>query len=361
MQRRSIALTACVGLILMLASHAALAQYTLTNLDSNQVGQARHSDPLLSNAWGLVHGPGTPWWISDNDTGWSTLYDGAGNLIQGLKVSIPTTGNGPASPKGANGPGAPSGIVFNGSNNFQVGGWPSIFLFATLDGTISGWAPQTNFNSAVIGVDNGANGANTGASYTGLAISSDNTRLYAANAANNTVEVYGADFKPVNLGKGKFTDPSVPAGFSVYGIQDINGDVYVTYASTTNGSGGVVDKYSEDGTLVLVNGKSLISGAPLNQAWGVAVAPPNFGKFSNAILVSNNTPAGTINAFTPGGHFIGTLEDTTGKAIKIDQLWSIQFGDGLPMGANGRANQLFFTAGPSNYAAGRFGVIAPAK
>lgn len=355
-QRRINALAVALGLVLVFATSAAMAQYTLTNLSSNQVGWAHHTDPLLVNAWGLVHGPGTPWWISDNDTGWSTLYDGAGHTIQQLKVLIPTTGNGPAA-TGANGPGSPTGIVFNGSQNFQVGGWPSVFLFATLDGTISGWAPQTNFNSAVIAVDNGAKGAKTGAVYTGLAISSDSTMLYAANAAKNTVEVYDANFNPVNLGAGAFTDANVPAGFGVYGIQDINGDVYVTYASAMGGSGGVVDKYSEDGKLV--NGKSLISGRPLSQPWGVALAPANFGKFSNAILVSNKTSAGTINAFTPGGQFMGTLTDANGKNIRIDQLWGISFGDGL--GSNGRANQLFFTAGPKNYAAGTFGVIAAMK
>ncbi len=359
-QRRNNALAVALGLALVFATSAAMAQYTLTNLSSNQVGQAHRTDPLLANGWGLVHAPGSPWWISDNSSGWSTLYDAAGNSIP-LRVSIPTTGNGPASSAGANGPGSPTGIVWNGSQGFQVGGWTSFFLFATLDGTISGWAPQTNRNSAMIAVDNGAKGAKKGASYTGLAISGDFTKLYAANNAKNTVEVYDQNFNLMNLGASAFTDPNVPTGFSVFGIEDVNGEVYVTYASTAGGNGGIVDKYSEDGTLELVNGKSLISGAPLNQPWGVAIAPPNFGKFSNAILVSNNTPGGTINAFAPGGQFLGTLEDANGKALRIDQLWGIGFGDGLPKGSNGRANQLFFAAGPHNFAAGTFGVIAPMK
>src|SRR5579864_1058644 len=167
MRYRSIALSLLMALPLMFVSSAAMAQYTLLNLDSNQIGKSLHPDPLMVNAWGLVHGPGTPWWVSDENSGWSTLYDGSGKA-QGLRVLIPTAGNGPASPTGGNGPGSPTGIVYNGSNEFQVGGWASIFLFATLDGTISGWTFQTNANEAVIAVDNSASKA----SYTGLAITS---------------------------------------------------------------------------------------------------------------------------------------------------------------------------------------------
>ncbi len=144
MQRRTFAL-ACLGLAMMMVSSMALAQYKLKNLDSNQVKQAGHDDPLIVNAWGMVHAPGSPWWVSDAGSGWSTLYDGQGN-IQSLKVLIPTAGNGPGSPSGLNGPGTPTGTVFNGSSDFQLGGWSTFFLFATLDGTISGWAPQTNLN-----------------------------------------------------------------------------------------------------------------------------------------------------------------------------------------------------------------------
>src|ERR1039458_5882278 len=160
MQRRTIVFAACLGLALIFVSNAALAQYQLTNLVSNQVGNARHADPLLVNAWGLTYGPGGPFWISDNGSGWSTLYNGKG-VAKSLQVVVP-------SQSGA-GPGSPTGIVFNGSpdaSEFQVQGWAAIFLFATLDGTISGWAPQSNPNAAIIAVDNSA----TGAVYTGLAI-----------------------------------------------------------------------------------------------------------------------------------------------------------------------------------------------
>ena len=164
MQRRRIVFTACLGLALVFVSNAALAQYQLTNLVSNQVVAAKHTDPLLVNAWGLTYGPGGPFWISDAASGWSTLYDGSG-IKQGFEVSVGS--------ESGQGPGSPTGIVFNGSQEFQVQGWASIFLFATLDGTISGWAPQSNPNQAIIAVDN----ASSGAIYTGLGFQNPPWRL----------------------------------------------------------------------------------------------------------------------------------------------------------------------------------------
>jgi len=349
MQRRTIALTLAVGLALMFVSSAAVAQYQLVNLSSNQVGQAHHVDPLLVNAWGLVHGPGTPWWISDNNSGWLTLYNGQGKTVQQLKVLVPTAGG--------NGPGLPTGIVFNGSQDFQVKGdeddpgvgqgpWPAIFLCATLDGTISGWAPQSNFNQAIVAVNNSSKGA----VYAGLAVTSKTSgnRLYAADMANNKVDVFDATFTLLK----SFTDATLPTGFAPFGISDINGLVYVTFASTTGGTGGFVDVFTEDGTFV----NTLIQGAALNQPWGIAAAPRNFGPLSNTLLISNNTNEGAINGFdSVSGKFVGTVKDSAGKAILIDQLWGIGFGGGSS--SNGAPNQLFFTAGPSGNQAGKFGLI----
>ena len=354
MRRRSIAFTSCLGLALMLVSSAALAQFRLTNLSSNQVKAARHDDPLLVNAWGLVHAPGSPWWISDNGSGWSTLYDGGGNA-QGLRVLIPTAGNGPQSPTGANGPGTPTGIVWSASTSgeFQVQGWPSIFLFATLDGTISGWTFQSNANQAILAVDNSSKKS----VYTGLAITNkpSGNFLYAADMANNKVDVYDGTFTLVT----SFTDPTLPSGFAPFGIRDINGLVYVTFASVAGGDGGFIDVFKEDGTPVSP-GKPLIQGFPLNQPWGIAVAPRNFGRLSNTLLISNNTDRGTINAFDGlTGQFVGRMREGNGKVIVIDQLWGIDFGDGT--GANGNTNELFFTAGPSGNLAGTFGVIQAEK
>jgi uncharacterized protein (TIGR03118 family) len=335
--QRTFAFTICLGLAVLLICSAAVAQYQLTNLVSNQVSAAKHIDPLLVNGWGLAYGPGGPFWLSDQGSGWSTLYDGKGNK-RSLTVLIPSA-------TGAF-PGQPTGIVFNGSQDFSVQGWPAIFLFATLDGTISGWAPQSNPNQAIIAVNNSA----TGAVYTALAITNkpSGNFLYATDLANNKVDVYDANFNLVT----SFTDSTLPAGNGPFGIQDINGLLYVAFAPTNEAPTGYVDIYQEDGTFV----RQLIAGNHLAQPWGFAVAPKNFGPLSNALLVSNNTDRGTINGYNlETGQFVGTVKDTNGKAIHIDQLWGIEFGGGTAK--NGRTNQLFFTAGPSDNLAGTFGVI----
>src|ERR1039458_8264110 len=220
MQRRRIAFTVCLSFALMFVSNAARAQYQLKNLVSNQVGAARHTDPLLVNAWGLTYGPGGPFWISDQGSGWSTLYDG-NRATQPLDVVIPSASG--------QGPGSPTGIVFNGSQEFQVQGWASIFLFATLDGTISGWAPQSNPNAAIIAV------TTPGAVYTGLAITSNPSGnfLFAADNANNKVDMFDANFNLVT----SFTDTTLPAGFAPFGIQDFGGLVYVSFASSSGAAG----------------------------------------------------------------------------------------------------------------------------
>jgi len=337
MQRHKIVFTICLGLVVLLVSNAALAQYQVTNLFSNQIGAAKHIDPLQVNGWGLVYGGKGPFWVSDQGSGWSTLYTGQG-VKEGLEVLIPSA-------TGA-GPGQPTGIVFNGSSDFQIGGWNSFFLFATLDGTISGWAPQTNPNDAIITVNN----SKSGSVFTGLAITNrpSGNLLYAADLANNVVDVYDGGFNLVN----SFTDPTLPMGYVPFGIQDINGLVYVAFAQADEAPGGYIDVFQEDGTFV----KTLAQGPPLNQPWGFAVAPKNFGPLSNALLVSNNTNSGTINGFNlQTGQFIGTVKDTNNKEIIIDQLWGIEFGGGSAN--NGKTNQLFFTAGPHNNLAGTFGLI----
>jgi uncharacterized protein (TIGR03118 family) len=338
MQRHKIAFTICLGLAVTLVSSAALAQYQLTNLDSNQAKTAKFMDPLQVNGWGLARSSGGPFWVSDQGSGWSTIYTGKG-VKQGLEVLIPSA-------TGA-GPGQPTGIVANGSSDFQIGGSDSHFLFATLDGSISGWAPGANPNDAIIVVNNSATGAN----YTGLAVTNrpSGNLLYAANLAQNVVEVYDGSFNLVN----SFTDTALPVGNVPFGIQDINGLVYVAFAQADESPGGYIDIFQEDGTFV----KTLAQGKPLNQPWGFAVAPKNFGALSNTLLVSNNTNSGTINAFNlETGQFVGTVKDTNGKDIVINQLWGIEFGGGAAN--NGRTNQLFFTAGPYNNLAGTFGVIS---
>jgi uncharacterized protein (TIGR03118 family) len=335
MLRRVFGPGTCLGLLLIFGASIAQAQYQVTNLDSNQGSVVKNPDPLLVNGWGITRGATTPFWVSDNGSGWSTIYNGAGKK-QPLEVSIPTAGG--------NGPGSPTGIVFNGSSDFQIQGAPAVFLFATLDGTISGWAPSVNLNSAIIAAKN------SGSVYTGLAITSNASGnfLFAVDNANAQVDVYDATFQWVK----SFTDTTIPAGFAPFGIQDFGGVLYVTFAATNGGPGGFVDLFAEDGTFL----KQVATGAPLNQPWGVAIAPRNFGSLSNTLLVSNNTNGGTINAFNAiTGQFVGTVKDTSGKPIVINQLWGIMFGGGAS--SNGALNELYFTAGPENNKAGLFGVI----
>jgi|CZKJ01.1.fsa_nt_gi uncharacterized protein (TIGR03118 family) len=330
---RTHVISAALGLLLVLSSSAALAQYQFTYLTSDLSGKAKHQDPLLKNAWGLAYSPGNPFWVSDEADGWSTLYDGMGNP-QSLQVIIP--------PATGSGPGTPTGIVYNGSTEFKIDTWTSVFLFATLDGTISGWS-DFNPSAALIGVKS------AGSSYTGLAITNHTSgnSLFAADAANNKVDIYDGNFNLI----GSFTDPSIPAGFAPFGIQDIGGQVYVSFASTSGAAGGYIDIFSETGTLV----KHFTHGKPLNQPWGFAVAPTNFGTFSKALLISNNTSTGSINAYNlTTGKLMGTLSNSSGKALSISGLWGLEFGGGSA--SNGQKNQLFFTAGPSD-TDGYFGVI----
>ncbi len=334
MEIRMAAIGGCVGLVLLMATTAARAQYQLTNIVSNQLNShATTIDPLLANPWGLARSAGSPWWLSDNDTGWSTLYTAAGTE-EALKVTIPTAGNGPAEAAGGNGPGTPTGIVANASKtDFQVSGAASSFIFATLDGTISAW-PGTNKNLATLVVDRSAEKA----SYTGLAITSNASGnfLYAADNSNNHVDMFDGNFNLVM----SFGDPAIPSTFAVFGVQDINGMVYVTYAVPNIGAGGYVDVFKENGTFV----KTLIQGLPLNQAWGVALAPSNFGPLSNTLLISNNSIDGAINGFNANtGKFVGTIRDQFGRPIILNNLWGVAFGGGATN--NGATNQLFVTVG----------------
>ena len=347
MHVRKTAVALCLGALLLMLSAPADAQYRLTNLVSNQVGEAPTIDPLLSNAWGLARSAASPWWVSDNNTGWSSIYEANGTQ-EPLKVLVPTAGNGPTSPTGLNGPGSPTGIVYNGSStDFQVEGKKASFIFATLDGTISAWASGVNGNMSTLVVDNSASKA----SYTGLAITSNPSHnyLYAADNTNNQIDMYDGTFKFVK----SFGDPSVPPTQSVFGIQDINGLLYVAYAVPNVGAGGFIDLFTEEGVFV----KTLIQGTILNQAWGIAAAPSNFGPLSNTLLVSNNSVNGTINAFDPTtGKFVGAIKDENGKVIVLNNLWGIAFGGGNS--TNGATNELFVTVGQGIGAAELAGTFA---
>ena len=357
----------------------ASAQYTRTDLVTNSGAGGTVQDFHLINGWGLVSTSTSPFWVSDNGTGFSTLYSisNAGGTVTatpaGLVVSIPSV---------AGGPGTPTGIVATelpaGSKAFTVSGVnpvtgkqasaSSIFIFATLDGTISGWNPAVGGISAT-GASTAtpaADRSSAGATYTGLAIAINDGQpfLYAADdGQNRRIDVFDSNFKLVESDPEAFVDSKIPKKFAPYGIQTITDaegieTIWVTYTALDKSQGGFVDSFTPAGVLKT---HFAVSG-PLHSPWGVALAPSDFGPMSNALLITNNTPHGRINAFDPkSGAFLGPLRDQSGKAIEIDDVWAIQFGQGGPAGANGNPNQLFFTAGNNNYGNGTFGVITFGK
>ena len=330
-----VALLACAG---AWAQDAGTNSYTLKNLVTNQ------TDPHLVNPWGLsrpasASAKENEWWISDQFTGLSTLYDANGSVVS-LVITIPSA-NGTAT-------GSPTGTVFNNNN----------FLFATLDGTISNWnantkpaAPGTacakcHVTSASIMVNNSA----AQAMYTGLTVAKNATSgaetYYAANN-NGGVEAYDTSFKPVTL-SGSFVDPNIPAAYKPFGIQAIGSRIYVTFYNGS--SGGYVDAFDTNGNLQL----SLAQGT-FSEPWGIAQAPAGFGEFSEALLVGN-TGSGLITAFNPTtGHLVGMLKNASGQKIMIPGLWGIEFGNGNA--ESGPTTTLYFNGG-GDYSTGVFGAIA---
>jgi uncharacterized protein (TIGR03118 family) len=352
-----------------------LAQYTRTDLVTNSGTGGSVADAHLVNAWGLVAATTSPFWVSDNGTGLSTLYsidntNGVTATPAGLVVSIPSVAGGAGTPTGIVAPETPKGVTaFTISGVNPITGVQasanSLFIFATLDGTISGWNPavggisSTGASTATL---TAANRSSVGAIYTGLAIATNNGNkfLYAADdGPNRRVDVFNSDFQLTDLGQNAFVDPKIPKKLAPYGIQTITAadgseTIWVTYTPLGKGQSGFVDAFTPAG--VLLSHLELKGVSPLHSPWGVALAPADFGPMSNALLIANNTPRGRINAFDPNtGAFLGPLRDASGKAIEIDDIWAIQFGQGG--GANGNANQLFFTAGNNNYGDGTFGVI----
>lgn len=368
--RTSLTLVAMVVLgALQLASAAPVSAdegdgggFLQTNLVSN-LGGAAHLDAHLKNPWGIVHGPTTPWWVSDNNGNVSTLYDQFGNLFPPapagpLVVNIPA----PGSTTG----GAPTGVVFNGTTDFVVTdgtkSGASLFIFATEDGTIAGWSPGVNRTQAFIAVDKSQiPNATNGAVYKGLAIATAATgqRLYATNFRAGTVDVYDAKWNPVTM-KNAFMDKRIPAGYAPFGIQAIGTSIYVTYALQNNvkhddlsgAHRGFVDVFNTNGKLL----KRLIRRGALNSPWGLALAPKGFGEFGGDLLVGNFGD-GRINAYdVRSGESEGTLRGANEKPIVIDGLWGLGFGNGATAGPTGT---LFFAAGINGETDGLFGSLVP--
>ena len=319
---------------------AAATSYSVTNLVSDLPGVAAHQDTDLVNAWGIAFNPNGFVWVANNGTGTSTLYDGHG-VKQSLTVSIPPGGGKPT--------GNPTGIVFSSSDNFQVSNGsangPSRFIFATESGQIAGWAPNVNFTNALV-----AKTSTDGAIYKGLALGANGSeqRLYATDFHNGKIDVYDQGFH-LTTAPGGFIDPNLPQGFAPFGIQNVNGDLYVTYAKQdadreddVKGAGlGFVDVFDPNGHLI----NRVASEGVLDAPWGIALAPSGFGPFSNALLVGNFGD-GTINAFDVKTHsFLGVLRNAQGDPLSIDGLWGLSFGNGI----NGQPiDTLFAAAGPSD-------------
>lgn len=319
---------------------------------------ASYVDPNLVNPWGVAYAPTGPFWVANTGTGTSTVYDGTGRPLppgSPLVVSIPQN---PVPPAG------PTGIVHNDTSSFQIpnggGGAPATFIFSNLDGSISAWNGSGDPTQAVQVVPPGD--ASRPAIYVALGIGSTggNTYLYAPNNITGQIDVFDSNFNPVTL-PGNFTDPNVPAGLVPFNVQNIDGLLYVTYAipgpAAINADLGLgaVSVFAPDGTYL----RTISTGGDLlTSPWGVALAPEDFGEFSNALLVANfHNEYGYILAYDfETGEALGALQNPDGSLIDIPSLWAILFGNG---GLGGDPNTLYFAAGLTNELHGLFGALRP--
>ena len=351
--RRFIALGAALGLLVLTAVPVAAGTPRPPNVYdwhifvSDQVGVGDTQDPNLVNGWGIVHGPTTPWWVANNGTDTSTLYDGTG-APRPLVVNVP---------------GAPTGTVFNGGTGFVVtsgmASGPARFLFAAEDGTISGWNPNVPAPGSTQAI---VAGWHSKSIYKGLAIASWDGAdyLYATDFHRGRVDVYDSTFKRLDW-KHAFRDTHLPKHYAPFGIQALNGMIFVTYARQDKaredeiaGTGkGFVSAFDARGHFL---GRVASHGA-LNAPWGLAWAPATgFGRFSGDLLVGN-FGNGRVNGYRwLKGHwkFDGTLRTADGKAIVVDGLWGIGFGNDA---AAGPSTSLYFAAGPDDESHGAFGAI----
>src|SRR5271156_1113615 len=309
------------------------AGYSQTNLVSNTAGVGTTTDPQLLNPWGISILTGQDFWIANNNSGTSTLYDAQGNK-NALVVTIPGASK---NPNGNCTPGCPTGNVSNGNGSYFAGG---SFIFDTEDGIIANWTGAT---TAEVAFDNSASGA----VYKGLALL-NGTSLLAANFNSGKIDVYDRNFNPTSL-SGSFTDPKLPAGLAPHGIHVIGNQINVAYAmqdaakhDAQPGAGlGQVDIFDANGNFVST---FVAAGGKLNAPWGVVETPASFGAFPTAILVGNFGD-GTINAFDTTGKFLGQLTDSSNKVLVNPGLWDMVFGGGGP---SGDPNTLYLTAGGSN-------------
>jgi uncharacterized protein (TIGR03118 family) len=337
-------------------------QYKRTDLVSDLAG-ASSLDANLVNPWGLSRSSTSPWWVSDNGTGLSTLYTGTGT-INSLVVTIPPAAGGTT--------GVPTGTVFNGTTDFKLpNGNPARFLFVAEDGTISGWNGGTQ---AVVVSTNPA------AVYKGAAIATRDGApyLYVANFSQRRIDVFDTSFHRVGSGHGSghdslqgsrgdrdssrdsFRDERVPRGFAPFNVQNIGGSLYVAFAKVdaegkdeVQGAGlGYVDVFSPSGMLL----RRFEHGPWLNAPWGLALAPGDFGAFSHNLLVGQFGSGGVAVYDVSSGRFVGMMQDDKGAQLSIDGLWALSFGNGATAGP---LNTLYFTAGIQDESHGLLGSLTP--
>jgi uncharacterized protein (TIGR03118 family) len=319
--------------------------YVVTPLVSNNGVPNTTNDPDLQNAWGLASTLTSPWWVSDNGTGKSTLYNAAGAKLA-LTVTVGD---------------APTGLVANSTGAFPLNGRPASFLFDSEAGKVFAWNGGTVATQML-------DLSPEGAVFKGLAIANTSVgpRLYATDFHNGRVDVWDGTWQPVNQ-PFQFFDPTIPSDYAPFGIQTVGQLVYVTYAKTEAGSDdeahgqglGFVDAF--DAATGLLQSRVAQHGQ-LNAPWGIAQAPDNFGRFSGDLLIGNFGD-GQIHAYRPSlGGFVdapaGELRNADGGPLVIDGLWALEFGTGSTN--SGPTNTLFFTAGPNDENDGLFGKITAA-
>src|SRR5579863_5048613 len=354
-----------LGLFSLAATLGAQQHYTQTNLVSDIPGMAAATDLNLVNPWGMSRSSGSPWWISDNGPGLTSLYTGAGAAVAlGDPCPLGTLTNCVVVPTGdtnLSATGTPTGQVFNGTTDFQLTpGNVAHFIFVTEDGTISGWNPAVSFPSAVIKVNTHSASVFKGVALATAPTSSGGTAnfLYVADFRRARVAVYDTNFHHASMGEDAFQDEGIPAGFAPFNVQNIGGNLYVAFAEQDgakhdeiDGAGlGYVDVFSSTGRLL----HRLQHGPWLNAPWGMTQASSDFGAYSHDILVGQ-FGNGQILVFDPvTGQFKGTLNDASNNPITIDGLWDIAFGGGT---TSGPSITLFFTAGLDSEHHGLFGTI----
>jgi uncharacterized protein (TIGR03118 family) len=327
------------------------AVYDRMDLISDRRGDAPNLDINLVNPWGIAFGDETAFWIANNETSTATVCNADGQPVLEQTVAVDSS---------------PTGVVYNPTE--EAGGFmitdgidsvPAEFIFATLEGTLVGWSAELSPTQSVVALDD----SDEGAVYTGLAVSTDGPEplLYAADFAGGAIHTYGADFADIDLGAGAFVDPSLPAGYSPFGVQAVDGMIVVTYAKQgaddpseeVHGPGfGYVSAFDPDGSFIA----RVMSSGELNAPWAVVHSPTGFGAFSDALLIGN-LGDGRITALDPQTYdVLGQLEDANHDPLMIEGLWGLTFGNDLDAG---RSDTLYFAAGVADETHGLFGRLTP--